>query len=149
MRQLEQKIITKPNISRRILAGIIDYSIIYLLVFLSIFIFGTPNNEGEYELSGVLVIIPITIWVVLIVGLESGMGGTIGNSLVGLKVIPDSGKNRNLTFTESLKRHMLDQLDIWFFGLVGILTIKNTEKHQRLGDLWAGTIVVKMNTLIK
>ena len=33
------------------------------------------------------------------------------------------------------------------FGLIGVITIKNTEKHQRLGDLWAKTIVVSKNVL--
>jgi uncharacterized RDD family membrane protein YckC len=31
---------------------------------------------------------------------------------------------------------------MFFFGLIAILTIKNTEKNQRLGDLWAKTVVV-------
>ena len=81
------------------------------------------------------------------VGLESGLGATIGNSLVGLKAIPKNGTNRKLTFSESFKRHLLDPIDMFFFGLVAIITIKNTEMNQRIGDLGAKTIVVSIKSL--
>lgn len=81
------------------------------------------------------------------VGLEIGLGGTFGNSLLGIKAIPINGVNRNLTFIESLKRHLADPLDIFFFGLVAIITINSTDRNQRVGDLWAKTIVVKMKQL--
>jgi len=38
---------------------------------------------------------------------------------------------------------LLDPIDMFFFGLIGIVTIKNTDKNQRLGDIWGNTIVVK------
>ena len=41
-----------------------------------------------------------------------------------------------------MKRHLLDPIDLLFYGIPAIITIKNTEKHQRLGDLWAKTIVI-------
>jgi uncharacterized RDD family membrane protein YckC len=114
-----------------------------------VFTLGEPNSEGTYELNGAPALIPILFWLIMTVGLESGLGGTIGNSLVGLKAIPISGNNRKLTFGESFKRHLLDPIDMFFFGLVGIITISNSEKNQRLGDLWAKTIVVKMKSLTK
>lgn len=83
------------------------------------------------------------------VGLGIGMGGTIGNSIVGLRAIPMRGPNRKLTFGQYLKRHLLDPINMLFFGLPGIITIKNTEKNQRIGDLWAKTIVVKVKKQIE
>ena len=139
-----QNIKTEPNIGNRILAGFIDYLIIYGFTFFLIFAIGEPNNEGEYSLNGAPALIPMIFWLIMTVGLESGLGGTIGNSLVGLKAIPISGINRKLTFGESFKRHLLDPIDMLFFGLVGIITINNTFKNQRVGDLWAKTIVVPM-----
>lgn len=38
---------------------------------------------------------------------------------------------------------MLDPLDMFPFGIIGYITMKNTSKTQRLGDIWAKTIVVK------
>tara|TARA_R110000751_G_scaffold293221_1_gene400729 strand:- start:152 stop:604 length:453 start_codon:yes stop_codon:yes gene_type:complete len=138
---------TESNIGLRFLAGFIDYFIIYSFSFYLIFTFGEPSNDGSYTLSGAPALIPVLIWFIMTVGLEFGLGGTLGNSLVGLKVIPMNGKVRNLTFGESFKRHLLDPIDMFFFGLVGVLTIKNNRKNQRVGDLWAQTIVVKAKTL--
>jgi len=138
---------TKPNIEKRIFAGIIDYLIISIFFFIFLFYFGEPDAEGELAVSGLPVLIPILFWGIMTIGLEIGLGATLGNSLVGLKAIPINGTNRKLTFGESLKRHLLDQIDMFFFGLVGIITIKNTEKNQRIGDLWAKTIVVTNKSL--
>jgi hypothetical protein len=30
------------------------------------------------------------------------------------------------------------------FGLIGIMTIKNTDRNQRLGDIWAKTVVMEI-----
>ncbi|WP_231717792.1 RDD family protein [Nonlabens sp. YIK11] len=84
---------TQPNIGNRFLAGFIDYLIIYTVTFVLIFAIGAPNDEGGYSLDGAQAFIPILFWLAMTVGLESGLGGTIGNSLVGLKAIPLSGVN--------------------------------------------------------
>ena len=146
-KKLQTELITKSNLGKRILAGFIDYLFIYIFFFIFLFMYGEPDAEGELSVSGLPALIPMIFWLIMTVGLESGLGGTIGNSLVGLKAIPISGINRKLTFGESFKRHLLDPIDMFFFGLVGIITIKNTDKNQRVGDLWAKTIVVPMKSL--
>jgi uncharacterized RDD family membrane protein YckC len=138
---------TEPNLGRRILTGLIDYTVIYGLAIVLVVTLGEPNAEGTYELTGVPAMIPIVFWLFMTVGLEVWFGGTLGNTVVGLKAIPRSGQNRNLTFGQSFKRHFLDPVDMCFFGLAGIITIKNTEQNQRVGDLWAKTIVVRIKDL--
>jgi len=138
---------TQPNIGNRILAGIIDYGIIYGFTFAMIFILGEPNDDSGYSLNGAPSLIPMIFWLIMTVGLESGLGATIGNSISGLKAIPISGQNRKLTFVQSFKRHLLDPIDMFFFGLPAIITIRNTDKNQRIGDLWAKTIVVKTKSI--
>jgi uncharacterized RDD family membrane protein YckC len=145
MNKLEIK--TESNIGNRFVAGLVDYIIIYGFTFFLSYTIGEPNNEGGTSLSGLPALIPIIFWLIMTVGLESGLGATIGNSLVGLKAIPKNGTNRKLTFSESFKRHLLDPIDMFFFGLVAIITIKNTEMNQRIGDLWARTIVVSIKSL--
>ncbi|MGK0421840.1 MAG: putative RDD family membrane protein YckC [Polaribacter sp.] len=145
MNELEIK--TESNIGNRFVAGLVDYIIIYGFTFFLSYTIGEPNNEGGTSLSGLPALIPIIFWLIMTVGLESGLGATIGNSLVGLKAIPKNGTNRKLTFSESFKRHLLDPIDMFFFGLVAIITIKNTEMNQRIGDLWAKTIVVSIKSL--
>ena len=133
---------SKSNLSRRILAGFIDYFIIYLLTFIYLFSFGEPDSEGTYTITGAPALVPVIIWGVLTVGVELTLGATLGNSLLDMRPLPASGYMRKLTFGESFKRHLLDPIDMFFFGLVGIVTIKNSDNNQRLGDMWAKTIVV-------
>lgn len=41
----------------------------------------------------------------------------------------------------------MDPVDMFAFGLVAIVTISNTERKQRVGDIWARTVIVKMKHL--
>ncbi len=138
---------TKPNISKRYVAGFIDYFIIYAFCFTYVFLYGEPDAEGAYSVSGFPALVPVIFWGIMTVGLEMFSGETLGNLVVGLKATPKNGENRKLTFGESFKRHLLDTIDMFFFGLIAVVTIKNTDKHQRLGDIWANTIVVNSKDL--
>lgn len=148
---------TQPLIGKRIIAGFIDYAIIYGFLFIFIFIFGEPNESGDYSVNGTLSLVPILFWAIMTIGVEQLMGETLGNSLVDLKPISVKptlnstfkGSNQKLTFGQSFKRHLLDPIDMFLFGLIGILTIKNSEKNQRLGDMWAKTSVIKTSELKK
>ena len=136
---------TKPHTARRIFAGIIDYILIYIFTLIVIFSLGEQNSDGEYVIDGVMALIPILFWFLMTVGIETSLGYTLGNGIAGIKPIPLNGENRKLTLGESLKRHLLDPIDMSFFGIVGIITISSTEKNQRLGDLWGKTIVIKQD----
>jgi uncharacterized RDD family membrane protein YckC len=155
---LTTEFITEPNIGDRILAGIVDYVIIFAFFFYFGYSFGEPNGEGGFTLNGLPALVPMLFWGIMTIGLEQWFGATLGNLLVGLKPVsirksPDdttfSGTNEKLTFGQSFKRHLLDPIDMFFFGLIGIITIKNTDKNQRLGDIWGNTIVVKTSELKK
>lgn len=145
---------TNPNITNRIVAGFVDYLIIFTFTYIYILMVGEPNDGGEYTVNGLPAFVPMLFWLLMTVGIEQFFGATLGNSLVGLRPVsirkPSSRiEDLNLTFKQSLKRHLLDIPDMFFFGLIGIITIKNTEKSQRLGDIWANTVVVKMSELNK
>lgn len=132
----------KPNLSRRFLAGLIDYTIIFGFMWAYLIMFGSPTEDGGYKAEG-LAALPIPLfWFLATVVTEQLMGATIGNGIIGLLPI-DAETTLKPTFIQSLKRHLLDPIDMFAFGLVGFLTIKNTDTHQRLGDLWAKTIVIK------
>lgn len=132
----------KTNLGKRFTAGLIDYSIIWIFCYVFIYSFGSPNEEGGYSVTGFLTLIPTLFWFCFTVLLEQFFGATLGNAIVGLKPQSLTRNNGELTFGQSLKRHLVDPLDMFPFGLIGIITIKNTDKNQRLGDLWAQTIVL-------
>lgn len=147
------QITTEPNIGKRIAAGLVDYIIIYAFFFIYVYSFGEPTEDGGYSVSGFLGLVPVLFWGLMTVGLEQLFGATLGNSLVGLKPISileniDGQAFKSTiqkpSFGQSFKRHLLDPIDMSFFGLVGIITIKNSRKNQRLGDQWAKTIVIKV-----
>ena len=157
MHQLKSsnEIKTSPNIGDRIVAGIVDYIIIFGFFIFYVTTFGVENGEGEYSVNGLPAFVPVLFWGIMTVGFEQWFGATLGNLLVGLKPISiqESADNLNfseinkLTFGQSLKRHLLDPIDMFFFGLIGIITIKNTDRNQRLGDIWANTIVIKTSDI--
>lgn len=83
------------------------------------------------------------LWILLMVVTEILFESTIGNLVFGLKAVKLNGDKMN--FWQPLIRHCTDLIDMWPFGLVGILTIKFTNRNQRLGDILAETIVVERN----
>ncbi len=68
-------------------------------------------------------------------------GQSIGKKLTGLKVIAETGGRPVLH--QYLIRWLLRPFDFYFFGLVGLLTVVNTKKNQRNGDIAAGNLVIK------
>ncbi len=136
---------TKPNLLRRFIAGLIDYTLVFGFFSAFVYSFGSPNDEGGYSVTGLLTFVPMIFWFIIIILLEVIYGATIGNSIVGLKPKSLTKNNGELSFEQSVKRHLLDLIDMFPFGLIAIITIKNTDRNQRLGDIWAKTIVTEIN----
>lgn len=134
----------KNNLGKLFLAGLIDYTIIGTFFYVYVYTVGSPNDEGGYSVTGILGLVPTVFWFSFTILLEIFYGATLGNSIVGLRPKSLTRNSGQLTFSQSLKRHLLDPLDMFPFGLIGIITIKNTDKHQRLGDIWAKTIVTEI-----
>ena len=134
----------EKNIGKRIFAGLLDYIMIFTFFYFFTYTFGEPNIYGEYELNGYLAFIPLFFWLFITVGIEQILGATIGNFIVDLKPVSLLEDGEKPTILQSLKRHILAPIDMLFLGIIGIIIIKNTEKNQRLGDLWANTTVVKI-----
>ena len=138
----EIQIKTKPNLGKRITAGIVDYLIIFAYFGLMLYLFGQPNENKELSVDGLPGFSIMIFWFLMTIGMEQLIGATIGNKLQDLKPISKLNPDTKISFSQSLKRHLLALIDFQIFGLIGILTIKKTERNQRLGDLWADTIVI-------
>ncbi len=128
---------------RRIIAGAIDYLIVFIIFFTLLHFFGVPSRNGGSKLSGFPALFMILCWLFVTAGMEYFFGSTTGNSISGLTPISLNPDSEKIKFTQSLKRHLLDVIDMSLFGLIGILLILNTEKNQRLGDIWAKTKVIR------
>ena len=131
----------KSNLIGRILATLIDYIIYFAFFFFYVNHFGEPTDEGGKSVNGFMVL-PINLaWLLYFVCSEAFLGATLGHAMFSLKVVNTDGTKAS--FLAVLKRRVVDPMDFFFFGLPAIIAIRSTPNHQRLGDLWAKTIVVQ------
>lgn len=133
-------LVTKPNLWKRIAATLLDYTLFFLIFLIYVEIFGTNEADGSKSVEDFLAL-PIPIfWFVYFVIIEGTYGATFAHQALNLKVLK---KNRGeIDIPEALKRHLLDPIDIFLWGLPAIIAISKSNYHQRLGDMWADTIVV-------
>lgn len=130
----------KTNLKKRIFATIVDYGL-YLLAFYDYVMFlGHDNDEGGKTVSGLLALPIFIVWFIYFVLIETLYGATPGHMVFSLKV--QTLNRKSIQLTQALKRHLLDPIDILLYGIPAIIAIKNSDKHQRIGDMWAKTIVV-------
>jgi len=101
---------------------------------------GHDNDEGGKTVNGLLALPIPTVWFIYFVVIEAINGATLGHQGLDLKVL--TVDRNEIEFTQALKRHLLDPIDIFIYGIPAIIAIKNSDRHQRLGDMWAKTIVV-------
>jgi uncharacterized RDD family membrane protein YckC len=133
-------LITKTNLKKRIIATLLDYALFSLATFIYIMLAGHDNDEGGKTVNGLLALAIPTAWFIYFVVIEALHGATLGHQGLDLKVL--TVDRNEIEFTQALKRHLLDPIDIFIYGIPAIIAIKNSDRHQRLGDMWAKTIVV-------
>lgn len=130
----------RAKLSTRFLASLIDYAVIICFFMFFVYKYGEPNSDGGQSIHGLKTLVPFGFWFLYLIVVESILSATVGHFLLGLKIVNiDYSK---IDLSKSIKRHILDPIDFFFFGLPAIISIKNTPLNQRLGDLWANTIVV-------
>lgn len=133
-------------LARRCWAAITDYIVYYLLLILYSYFFGDVQEWGFKENGGFAFRVnpgffpTVILWLSYFPLTESILGYTLGKGGFDLKVIPHDRKD--FPFIVSLKRHLLDPIDFALFVLVGILCVKFSQEHKRLGDFWAKSLVV-------
>lgn len=131
-------------------AAIVDAFVSGLMVFgltiLAVQVGARLPPSLELQLAGVAALGILTAWVLYFVLLEWLWNGqTVGKRRAGLRVIGPDGEPAR--FTAVLIRNLLrivDFLPAWY--ALGILVIVVTSRSQRLGDLAAGTYVVRAPT---
>ena len=101
------------------------------------------NNDMPfiYNLSAVYLLLFVPIFTYHLVCELAMNGQSIGKKLMGIKVIGEHGGRPALH--QYLIRWLTRPFDFFFFGLVGLLTVVLSKKNQRLGDMAAGTLVIK------
>jgi uncharacterized RDD family membrane protein YckC len=97
---------------------------------------------GAWVIGALLVALFVTYWGYFIFGEVARNGRTIGKRTLGIRVVRDDGGRVGVL--DSVIRNLLRLVDIlpgtYAIGIVSILLSK---KHKRLGDMAAGTVVVR------
>lgn len=139
------------SIGERLLAQIVDVALAFgLFFFIGMSLaprFGGTTESG-FELEGwpaALVItvtsVPLLAYFVLAEGL---FGATLGKIVAGIRVERLAGGK--IGFTPALLRNLLRVIDVLAIYLVGAIVIMVSKHKQRVGDLVAGSVVVRRQT---
>lgn len=125
------------GLGERIGAFLIDLLLI-AVYYILLFIFNTEVKALTLWTNVLLALPPLLYHLLSEIFLK---GQSLGKRLLRLKVVRLDGT------TPAIKRYLLRwvlrPLDIWLYGSVAIITILINGKGQRLGDLAAGTTLVK------
>lgn len=132
----------------RWIASCIDYLIVVAVITPLFVMIGEPgendNTIAFVPIKGVLRYAGVwLIWLILIPGIEAfTRGRTIGKALLGLRVVQTNGDRVHILHT--IIRHVCDSIDcLPLIGALGLLVASLNRRKQRVGDLMAGTIVVR------
>ena len=128
----------------RILAFLIDALIIFLYAMFAAFIvslFASLNDSFFF----VIPFIPILFYSLLFEIFTDGQSP--GKKVREIKVVKTDGGSP--TVFNYLLRWVLRPIDIFLYGAVAILCIIVTKNGQRLGDIAAGTTVIKQSASLK
>lgn len=150
------------NLSQRFTAYVIDTVILYIICgIISLIVVWavmaiTPYSYYSYpdyyppdspyvgNLVGIVTLMIFSLvtffYFVLLEG-RGGRGQTVGKMLVSIRVV-DENTMKPIGYGQSFARNILRIIDGLFFYLIGIILIYTSDKHQRLGDRAAGSIVI-------
>jgi uncharacterized RDD family membrane protein YckC len=131
------------SLGDRIVGWIIDWLILVAYTIVIFFLIGFSNLGRFIELNpwvAVAFVLPIFLYDLLCEMLLNGQSP--GKRVMNIKVISLNGLQPS--FGQYLNRWLFRLIDFSFSsGLVALIMVAVTEKKQRLGDLVAGTILVK------
>jgi|SRR5579864_6096864 len=137
----------------RVVAAILDSAVISVVWYAAVKIWGEvePTSPGvlsvsfgDTTLTGtpalLLVLATAAFWILP----EWLVGATMGKWACDLRVTTFTGGR--ISFGQALKRNVLRIIDCLPFYFTGFITAKLTARRQRLGDLWANTVVIPKET---
>ncbi|MGO9336150.1 MAG: RDD family protein [Terracidiphilus sp.] len=138
------------GIGSRFIALLVDYLIwgagmlvVYFLAFLllpALYIFN--KISAQWAEAIVIFVFFLLNWGYFTLFEAFWNGRTPGKRVAKIRVIQRSG--RSIGLVESMARNLVRYVDqLPFFYAVGVITMFVTKQHQRLGDLAAGTLVVR------
>jgi uncharacterized RDD family membrane protein YckC len=129
------------NIWKRVFAWFIDFILWFGLLGYFIAVLTHQTTPNGYSLKGLSAFFLFGISFLYYFLTEAIWGATLGKMLFKIKVVSEQGQK--ISYKQSLIRNLTRLIDMLpMFYVVGIMSVANSNKKQRLGDAWAHTIVV-------
>lgn len=137
------------GLGSRILAAMIDLAIqTVVLVVITLALFGFAGVGDGSATAGVVVLVVATTAILLgyPIAFEAlWRGRTPGKAALGLRVVTTDGAP--IRFRHAAVRGFLTLVDFYLTsGAAAMLAVLFTRENQRLGDLAAGTLVLRLRT---
>lgn len=133
------------GLGQRIFAFSIDLAII-ILVYVANYIWFFAEGSSENELKYILFQLFAFLWLGFysLVSEVIGNGQSLGKLAMGIKVIKLNGEE--LQFYDYFSRWSMRIIDIYFsIGSIAMLLIASNRNAQRIGDIIAGTTIIRKN----
>lgn len=135
-------------VGRRVVAFVIDAALASATAFfvlLTLTIVGTvafgPADAESLSLNLGMNVVNYCIVLGYFVAFEAFLARTPGKMMLGLRVLSENG--RPVSLGQALGRNLARFVDMLFFCLPAALSISGSSLRQRLGDKWAGTVVIR------
>lgn len=135
------------SVGSRTVAELLDLAVQGFALFLVLFAVGLLAAAGVEVGQTLAVILTLLLVFLIIVGypiaFETLWGGrTLGKAAMGLRVVTVEGGP--IRFRHAAIRGIFGLVELWiFFGSVAVIAILASRRNQRVGDLAAGTLVLR------
>jgi uncharacterized RDD family membrane protein YckC len=138
------------GVGERTLARLIDFGFFLAAYLIALIIYTLIQKSVGYRVAAIVIIIVyVALFVFYDLACETLMNGqSFGKRIMKIKVISlDGGRPR---FSQYLLRWLFRIVDFTLsFQLCGLLSAALTQKQQRVGDIVAGTTLIKTNPRTK
>ncbi len=131
----------------RALSALIDVVVVLILYLIGVILWATTLTQFDSALSGaVLIIFTVLALVGYPIALETATRGrSLGKMAVGLRVVSDDGGPERLR--QAVFRALAGFVELWmFFGGPAVICSMVSPKGKRIGDVFAGTLVISERT---
>jgi uncharacterized RDD family membrane protein YckC len=132
----------RAGIALRGVAACIDLLAVYLLLYVLAAITGNTIEGGGFKLTGAPFLIGVAVSLGYFIAMEAMLGATLGKLATQLVVVM-AADGAPIGWRSAILRNLLRLIDGFVLYAIGLAAICVTSKRQRLGDLAAGTMVVR------
>ncbi len=132
---------TPASIGERLIALVIDYILLGIYVFSTFDLFSRIHLPSDFAMLFFLAIVYLPVLFYAFLCEMFNQGQSFGKRIMNIRVVKADGSTPSIG--SYLLRWFLFPIDGPMTGGLGLLVVLLTKNSQRMGDLAAGTMVIK------